>query len=60
MPPRGGEMRIDMRFVQFVIILVMAVRCASYGIAEFRMKNYIGGIAVILLALSSIAAAIKY
>ena len=43
-----------MEYLLFVLILVMAVRTASFGIATITDRNVAGGIAVIILAVLSV------
>lgn len=43
-----------MAYVAFILVVIMAIRCTSYGIAAIKWRNIAGGIAAILLALGSI------
>ena len=43
-----------MEYVLFVLILIMAVRTASFGISTISDRNIAGGIAVLVLAVLSV------
>lgn len=43
-----------MEYLLFAIIVIMAIRTASFGISTITDKNIAGGIAVIVLAVLSV------
>lgn len=43
-----------MEILCFLVVMVMAIRCISFGIATISERNIVGGIAVIALAVGSI------
>ncbi|MBS7298965.1 MAG: hypothetical protein KIG65_07785 [Eubacteriales bacterium] len=43
-----------MEIVSFAVIVIMAVRCISYGVSAFTDKNIVGGIASVALAIGSV------
>lgn len=42
-----------MEILCFLVVLVMATRCVSFGVATISERNIAGGIAVIALAIGS-------
>lgn len=43
-----------MIFVSYAAVVIMALRCISFGIYSITERNITGGIAAILLALGSV------
>ena len=43
-----------MELLCFAVVLVMAIRCVSFGIMTLAERNIAGGIAVVLLAVGSV------
>lgn len=46
--------------IVFLMVLAVSFRTIIYGIWNFRVKNPIGGIFVLFLALSSVILAVRY
>ena len=47
-----------MEMLCFAVVVVMAIRCISFGISTFTEKNITGGIAVTALAVGSVVCGI--
>lgn len=43
-----------MEVLCFTVIVVMAVRCVSFGIFTIKQLNYVGGVAALVLAIGSV------
>ncbi len=43
-----------MEYLALAVVIVMAIRCISFGISTITDKNIVGGIATILLAIGSV------
>lgn len=47
-----------MELLCFAVVVVMAIRCISFGVSTFTEKNIVGGIAVVALAIGSVVCGI--
>lgn len=47
-----------MQYLIFLVILIMSVRTASFGIVTMRERNIAGGIAVLVLAVLAIVSGV--